>query len=259
MRRTSKPRGRDQRVQAVARRPAGAARAVLEEGREEVVGQPARQRVGLPGRERDPLAQVVERDVSDTRRRRAPRARRGRASASRAKPSLREDALDQTHAADLVQRQPLGLGVGELLGDPSVHHVEDVEPAPAAHAPLALDRAQPADQGLARDRIDEEVLAREADLPEDARELRRERRADRGRAAALLPVELVVHGVVGEEAHHPVQVVAVEGIRETNHEVFEFSVGHHCAPGCARATDCISLRRWSRCSPCAPRRPPSGG
>src|SRR6185369_11400936 len=91
---------------------------------------------------------------------------------------------------------------------------------------VPLERTAPTNEGPTGDRIGEEVLGVEANTAVVAAELRDERVADRLPAAALPAVELVVGGVVREERHHRVEVVAIERVGESEHELLELGPSH---------------------------------
>ncbi len=80
---------------------------------------------------------------------------------------------------------------------------------------------RPANERPPRRVVHEEVLELEANPAEIAPELRNERFSDRGLPDVLSPVVFVVDGPFGEERHHLVQVVAVEGSGESDDEVAE--------------------------------------
>src|SRR2546429_432861 len=100
------------------------------------------------------------------------------------------------------------------------------EAPPRRRAALGLERAEPPDQRFALDGVHEEVLGVEAQLAVVAAELGHEGRPDRRRAAVDRPVELVVDRVLGHERHHAVQVVAVERLREADHQIHELLAFH---------------------------------
>ena len=94
--------------------------------------------------------------------------------------------------------------------------MQQIQAPPGGGLAPGFQGADPAGHHLAGALIDEKVLVEELHLAEPSVELWLEGGPYRFQAGGLGSVELVINAVGGEEAHHGVEVGAIEGVHEIN-------------------------------------------